>query len=125
MRTPVSISEEKFGSVSRCYIECLDDQAILIEMQRKMVEATPCGQVLQIDTSHSPFFIPTGGAGPATYDGGLKEGALSKTIARHLLSTTYVGEPMTLSSFRITAFAITLTGIPAFSSAHHIRGRFF
>ena len=55
LEAPVSISDENFGSVPRCYIECLDDHAIGIALQRDMISASPCGQVLQINTSHSPF----------------------------------------------------------------------
>ena len=55
LSTPVSLTSENFGSVKRCYIECLDDHGIGIALQRDMINASPCGQVLQIDTSHSPF----------------------------------------------------------------------
>jgi pimeloyl-ACP methyl ester carboxylesterase len=55
LEAPVSLSDENFGSVPRCYIECLDDHAIGIALQRDMISASPCGQVLQINTSHSPF----------------------------------------------------------------------
>jgi len=51
----VAIKEENFGSVPRYYIECTEDQAICIEQQRKMHEATPCAGVFTLNTSHSPF----------------------------------------------------------------------
>jgi pimeloyl-ACP methyl ester carboxylesterase len=54
--TPVSLSEANFGSVPRYYIECLEDHAICIEMQRKMIAASPCEKVFSIESSHSPFF---------------------------------------------------------------------
>jgi pimeloyl-ACP methyl ester carboxylesterase len=53
--TPVSTSEENFERVKRHYIECLQDRAIPIGMQRAMQEAQPCQSVLSMNTSHSPF----------------------------------------------------------------------
>ena len=52
----VRLTEERYGSVPRVFIECLQDGAIPIEMQRQMVAALPCETVLTLDTSHSPFF---------------------------------------------------------------------
>jgi pimeloyl-ACP methyl ester carboxylesterase len=52
--TPVRITEERAGSVPRVYIECLRDNAIVIERQRAMHAARPCAQVLTIDTDHCP-----------------------------------------------------------------------
>jgi pimeloyl-ACP methyl ester carboxylesterase len=53
--TPVTLTEERFGSVPRWYIECTRDNAIRINLQRKMVAMTPC-QVLSLPSGHSPFF---------------------------------------------------------------------
>ncbi len=51
---PVRISEERAGSVPRVYVECLRDNAIVIERQRAMQAARPCERVLTIDTDHCP-----------------------------------------------------------------------
>jgi len=56
MATPVAVSEENFGRVPRVYIECLQDRAIPPALQKQMYTATPCRNVLSMDTSHSPFF---------------------------------------------------------------------
>ncbi len=56
MQTKVRLTEARYGSVPRVFIECLQDGAIPIAMQRQMVETIPCGKVLTLDTSHSPFF---------------------------------------------------------------------
>lgn len=56
MGAPVSITEERAGSVRRVYVECLRDRAITIAKQREMHSRRPCETVLQIDTDHSPFF---------------------------------------------------------------------
>src|SRR5207249_2407249 len=53
--TPVSVTEERAGSVRRIYIECVRDRAISIARQREMWGARPCERVETIDTDHSPF----------------------------------------------------------------------
>ena len=54
--TPLQLSEEKFGSVPRFYIECTEDKAVTPFIQRKMYTETPCQKVYSLPTSHSPFF---------------------------------------------------------------------
>ena len=50
------LTDERYGTVPRVFIECLQDGAIPIEVQRQMVAEVPCETVLTLDTSHSPFF---------------------------------------------------------------------
>jgi len=52
----VSLSDNSYGNVPRVFIECLKDQAIPLQMQRRMVADMPCDRVLSLNTSHSPFF---------------------------------------------------------------------
>ena len=54
--TPIHITQEKFGSVPRFYIECLRDKCIPHSLQKRMYGALPCEKVMTIDTDHSPFF---------------------------------------------------------------------
>ncbi len=54
--TPLQLSEEKFGSIPRYYIECTEDRAVTPFIQRKMYTETPCKKVYSMPTSHSPFF---------------------------------------------------------------------
>jgi pimeloyl-ACP methyl ester carboxylesterase len=54
--TPVHITADRFGSVKRHYIECLQDRAIGIATQRSMQAASPCASVTGLDSDHSPFF---------------------------------------------------------------------
>ena len=56
MATELRLSDERYGSVPRIFIECLQDGAIPIDMQRRMVADVPCEQVITLNTSHSPFF---------------------------------------------------------------------
>ena len=53
--TPVTLTEERYGSVPRWYIECTQDNAIRIARQRAMVKALPC-KVLTIECGHTPFY---------------------------------------------------------------------
>ena len=55
LNTPVCTTPENFGRLHRVYIECLQDRAISISLQRKMQAALPCQQVMTMNTSHSPF----------------------------------------------------------------------
>lgn len=54
--TPLSLTNEKFGSVRRFYIECTEDRAVTPFIQHKMYSETVCEKVFKIQTSHSPFF---------------------------------------------------------------------
>jgi len=54
--TPLQLTEERFGSVPRYYIECTQDRAVTPFIQRKMYEETPCKKVFSMNSSHSPFF---------------------------------------------------------------------
>ncbi|ULQ55901.1 alpha/beta fold hydrolase [Flavihumibacter rivuli] len=54
--TPLQLSEERFGTVPRYYIECTEDRAVTPFIQRKMYTELPCKKVYQMPTSHSPFF---------------------------------------------------------------------
>ena len=53
--TPVTLTEDRFGSVPRWYIESIFDNAIRVKLQRLMVKATPC-KVITMECGHSPFF---------------------------------------------------------------------
>ena len=54
------LSEEKFGSVPRDYIECLNDAALPLEMQRRIYQRAPCRKIYRLEASHSPFFSMPG-----------------------------------------------------------------
>ncbi len=52
---PLTVTVERWGRVPRAYIECLDDRALPIGLQRSMQAALPCDPVVTMDTDHSPF----------------------------------------------------------------------
>lgn len=53
--TPVQTSVERWGRISRYYVECERDRAITLKLQREMQKHSPCRQTFSIDTDHSPF----------------------------------------------------------------------
>src|ERR1700728_1095183 len=54
--TPVKTTAERWGRISRYFIECDRDRAITRKLQRAMEKESPCRQTFSIDTDHSPFF---------------------------------------------------------------------
>lgn len=54
--TPLGLSEASFGSVRRAYIECTEDNAVPLELQRLMQADLPCAAVCTLETDHSPFY---------------------------------------------------------------------
>jgi hypothetical protein len=54
--TPITTSAANWGRISRVYIECLRDRALTPPFQKRLYTATPCQQMISMDTSHSPFF---------------------------------------------------------------------
>ena len=53
--TPLSLTEDRYGSVPRWYIECTHDNAVRIGRQRAMVKVLPC-KVITMECGHSPFY---------------------------------------------------------------------
>ncbi len=50
------LSDAAYGSVPKVYIECLQDRAVTLTLQRRMLAQSPCDRVYTMDSSHSPFF---------------------------------------------------------------------
>lgn len=53
--TELHLSEARYGSVPRHYIECLHDRTIPISDQRMMQALQPCASITSLDADHSPF----------------------------------------------------------------------
>jgi pimeloyl-ACP methyl ester carboxylesterase len=53
--TPLSLTDERFGSIPRTYVECAQDRTIPIESQRKMQSLVPGAAVVTLDADHSPY----------------------------------------------------------------------
>lgn len=51
----VKLSSGRFGKVKKVYIECLDDQAVTPEDQKRMYTEAGC-EVVSLNADHSPFF---------------------------------------------------------------------
>jgi pimeloyl-ACP methyl ester carboxylesterase len=55
MATAVHLTDARYGSVPRHYIECLHDRTITIVDQRHMQALQPCATVISLEADHSPF----------------------------------------------------------------------
>ncbi|MCO5162494.1 MAG: alpha/beta hydrolase [Mesorhizobium sp.] len=64
-RTPLRLSEERFGSIPRYYVECTKDLIIPLAEQRLMREMLRVEAVETLDCDHSPFLSDSGGLGRA------------------------------------------------------------
>ena len=53
--TELNLSESRYGSVPRHYVECVHDRTIPITDQRMMQALQPCASVISLDADHSPF----------------------------------------------------------------------
>lgn len=58
--TPLSLSDERYGSVPRHYIECSEDRAIPLAQQRDMQRALPVASSVMLRSDHSPFLACPG-----------------------------------------------------------------
>ncbi|CAF1073960.1 unnamed protein product [Adineta steineri] len=54
--TPLQLTDDRYGRVPRAYIECTQDNAISLTLQRLMRDKLPCKYVVTINADHSPFF---------------------------------------------------------------------
>ena len=54
-RSPALLTEQRFGSVPRVYVETTNDRALAVSLQRRMHAALPCREVVAIASGHSPF----------------------------------------------------------------------
>jgi pimeloyl-ACP methyl ester carboxylesterase len=53
-RSRLHVSEARFGSVPRVYIETLEDRSVHLPLQRKMQELTPCLVTYSLESDHAP-----------------------------------------------------------------------
>ena len=55
LMTKVHVTSERLGRIPKVYVECTEDRALSIEMQRDMVSKSPPVDVRSLPASHSPF----------------------------------------------------------------------
>lgn len=53
--SPVRVTDARFGSVRRAYIECSRDRTVSLAAQRRMQATLPCDPVITLESDHSPF----------------------------------------------------------------------
>jgi pimeloyl-ACP methyl ester carboxylesterase len=56
LAAPLAITDERWGSIPRYYIECTADRAIPLAVQRAMYTGIPVEHVFSVATSHAPNF---------------------------------------------------------------------
>lgn len=54
--TPLRLTQARYGKVPRVYIECTEDRAVTLALQRRMQQDSPGTYVMSLDAGHSPFF---------------------------------------------------------------------
>ncbi len=55
LTTPVHVTAKHFGRIPRVFIECTDDRALSLDIQRDMIAKSPPVDVRRLHSSHSPF----------------------------------------------------------------------
>jgi pimeloyl-ACP methyl ester carboxylesterase len=53
--TPLSLTDQRWGSLPRSYIECTLDRAIPLSSQRLMQDLCPGAKIVTLEADHSPF----------------------------------------------------------------------
>ncbi|HKN94929.1 MAG TPA: alpha/beta fold hydrolase [Thermoleophilaceae bacterium] len=56
---PVDIEDPRSQALPRAYVTCNQDRAIPPALQRRMINETPCVEVIEFDTDHSPWLSKT------------------------------------------------------------------
>lgn len=57
--TPVSLGDSGAADLPRVYVHCAQDHSIPPALQRRMVSESPCQEVVELDTDHSPYLSKT------------------------------------------------------------------
>lgn len=55
LSTPLRLTNANFGRIPRFYVECTQDRAISLSVQREMYKTSGCERVFSLHRSHSPF----------------------------------------------------------------------
>jgi pimeloyl-ACP methyl ester carboxylesterase len=71
--TPVTATDERFGSVRRVYVGCTEDRAITREQQEAMLEERGVDLERTLEASHSPFLSVPGATADALETAAVRE----------------------------------------------------
>ena len=55
LTTPIELSQQRFGSIPRYFVECTKDRVLSIDLQKLWQQRSPCKQVYTMETGHLPF----------------------------------------------------------------------
>jgi pimeloyl-ACP methyl ester carboxylesterase len=53
-RSQVKLTQARYGSVPRVYVEACDDRSVHLPLQRRMQELSPCLAIYSLDSDHAP-----------------------------------------------------------------------
>lgn len=53
--TPSTVTADRWGRLARAFIECTEDNALPLALQRSMQAVLPCDPVITLVSDHSPF----------------------------------------------------------------------
>jgi hypothetical protein len=53
---PLYTTANRFGRVRTCYVECMQDRVVPIDLQRRMQQQAGISRVFSLNCDHSPFF---------------------------------------------------------------------
>ncbi len=63
--TPCTATAERWGKLPRAFIECTEDNALPLSLQRSMQAELPCDPVITLTSDHSPFLSIPGATAEA------------------------------------------------------------
>lgn len=55
LATPIRVTDGNFGRVPRTYVLTTGDRVVSPSLQRRMIDATPVEQVIELDTGHASY----------------------------------------------------------------------
>ena len=53
--TPMNVTPERYGRLPRSYVLTTRDEALVPSFQAAMIEASPCDDVRELESDHSPW----------------------------------------------------------------------
>ncbi|MBL4633786.1 MAG: hypothetical protein JKY56_07930 [Kofleriaceae bacterium] len=56
LASPLHLTPARFGRVPRYYVECTEDKALPLDIQRAMQKTLPVSQVFSLASSHASMF---------------------------------------------------------------------
>lgn len=55
LRTPLALTDDRFGRIPRAYVRCLEDRVVPLASQERMCRITVCDRVVDMQSGHLPL----------------------------------------------------------------------